>query len=151
MSNKVDIKNKKARYEYEVLEENVAGIVLTGSEIKSIREGKANISDAYCRIENGEIFIFNMHIAEYKIMSFGKKGHEPYRVRKLLLKRKEIDKLKKKVEQKGFTIIPLKLFTGKSGYAKMRIALVKGKKEYDKRNSLKEKDVKMELDRTLKI
>jgi SsrA-binding protein len=149
MSNKIDIKNKKARYEYEIIHEEVAGIVLTGSEIKSIRNGKANIADAYCRIENGEIFIFNMHIAEYS-HAYGKKSHDPYRVRKLLLKRKEIDKLQKKVEQKGFTIIPLKLFSGKSGYAKMRIALVKGKKDYDKRNSIKDRDIKRELERSIK-
>jgi SsrA-binding protein len=146
--NKVNIKNKQAYFEYNIIEKFVAGIMLTGTEIKSIRQSKASIKEAYCVVVKEEVFIRNMTINEYE--KGGHYNHEPKRDRKLLLNRKEISKLSKGIEQKGFTIVPLHLFLSEKGLAKIEIALAQGKKLHDKRDSLKEKDVKRELDRIKK-
>ena len=131
--------NKKAEFKYTLFDSFIAGMVLTATEIKSIREGKVNIQDAFCCINNGEIFIRQMHIAKYKYGSFY--NHDEYRVRKLLLNKKEILKLKNK-ESKYGTIIPTKVFINHKGLAKIEIALAKGKKIYDKRREIKEKELK---------
>ncbi|HLW40062.1 MAG TPA: SsrA-binding protein SmpB [Brumimicrobium sp.] len=146
--NKINILNKRARFEYHLLDKYIAGIQLKGTEIKSIRRGKANIGDAFCVIENGQIFVRNMHIAEYENASFYQ--HNPKSDRKLLLNRKEIDRLDKKMQNKGLTIVPLRLFINEKGYAKLEISLAKGKKLYDKRQDLKEKDDKRAMDRIQK-
>ncbi|MCL4638003.1 MULTISPECIES: SsrA-binding protein [Olivibacter] len=149
MSNDINIRNKKAYYEYHILEKYIAGIQLLGTEIKSIRQSKANIGDAFCAFLNDGLYIRNMHIAEYSHGSFY--NHESKRDRKLLLTKKELAKLKIKGEEKGFTIIPLKIFVNERGYAKVEIALAQGKKDYDKRESIKERDTKRELSRTYKL
>ncbi|MCB9335255.1 MAG: SsrA-binding protein SmpB [Flavobacteriales bacterium] len=148
MSSKINIKNKRASFEYEFLETFTAGIVLTGTEIKSIRAGKASIIEGYCFIKDGELFIKNMYIAEYEQGTYN--NHNPKRDRKLLLNRHEIDKLEKKKKDVGLTIIPLKLFLSKNGFAKLDIALAKGKKLHDKREDLKAKDDKRAMDRAMK-
>jgi len=148
MGNTIHIKNKKAKFEYEFLERFSAGLQLYGTEIKSIRMGKASIVEGFCFINNGEIFIKNMYIAEYEQGSYN--NHEPRRSRKLLLNRHEIDKLVKKKKDVGLTIIPLELFINNKGYAKLDIALAKGKKLHDKRQDLKSKDAKRSIDRALK-
>lgn len=148
MSNDVNIKNKKASFEYHLVDKYVAGIQLTGTEIKSVRASKASIGEAYCTFIDGELFIKNMHITEYS--HGGYVNHDPTRIRKLLLSRKELDKLERKIKVKGFTIVPTRLFIGKSGYAKIEIALAEGKKLHDKRESLKEKDDKRSMDRMMK-
>lgn len=144
-SNQVNIRNKKANYEFEFIDKFVAGLVLKGTEIKSIKEGKASLQEAYCYISKGEMFIKSMHIAVYEQGTFN--NHEPLRERKLLLNRIEIDKIDSKSQEKGLTIIPLRLFINEKGYAKLELALAKGKKIHDKRDSIKEKDVKRELER----
>ncbi len=148
MSGDLNIRNKKAYFEYHILEEFVAGIKLLGTEIKSIREGKANINDAFCAFLNEQLYVRNMHIAEYSHGSFY--NHEAKRDRVLLLNKKELNRLKAKTEEKGFTIIPLKMFVSDRGYAKLLIGLAQGKKLYDKRESLKERDAKIELQRVMK-
>ena len=147
MSNQINIKNKRASFEYEFIETFTAGIQLTGTEIKSIRAGKASIIEGYCFINKGELFIKNMYIAEYDKGSYN--NHDPKRDRKLLLNRSELDKLEKKKKDVGLTIVPLKVFINKNGFAKMDIAL-KGKKLHDKREDLKGKDAKREMDRAMK-
>jgi SsrA-binding protein len=142
------IQNKKARFEYEILESFTAGMVLQGSEIKSIRKGKASINEAYCFIANSEMFVKNMHISPYEEASFT--NHEPLRDRKLLLNIQEIRKIEKKLKDVGITIIPLKVFVNQKGWAKIEIALAKGKKLYDKREDIKKKDVERQLSRTKK-
>lgn len=137
---KVEIKNKRASFEYEFLESYTAGIVLTGTEIKSIRAGKASLVDSYCYFANNELYVKNMHIADYWWGSFNK--HDPKRDRKLLLTKKELRKLAKAVKEKGLTIAATRLFISQNGYAKLNIALARGKKEYDKRQSIKEKDLR---------
>jgi len=137
------IRNKKASFEFHLLENYVAGIQLTGTEIKSIRDAKANLSDAYCIFENGELWVKNMHISEYKEGSYN--NHEPKRQRKLLLTKKEMYKLNQKVKTKGLTIIPVKLFINERGYAKLEIALARGKKFHDKREDLKLKAARREM------
>ena len=144
-SNDISIKNKKAGYEYEFVEIFEAGLVLFGTEIKSIREGKVSLQEAYCFVENGEAFIKGMNISPYEQASF--KNHEPTRTRKLLLTKKQIEKIATKKDEKGLTIVPVKLYITARGFAKMQIALAKGKKLFDKRNSIKEKDQKRELSR----
>ena len=141
----LNIKNKKASYEYTFLEKFTAGIQLTGTEIKSIRDSKVSIAEAYCFIRKGEIFIKNMHIAEYDPASYN--NHDPLRERKLLLNRQELKKLEKKLKNKGLTIVPLRMFINENGYAKLDIALAQGKKTHDKRDSLKEKDIQRDIDR----
>jgi SsrA-binding protein len=148
MASDLNIKNKKAYFEYHILEEFVAGIKLLGTEIKSIREGKANINDAFCAFLNNQLYVRNMHIAEYSHGSFY--NHEAKRDRVLLLNKKELGKLKAKSEEKGFTIIPLKIFISDRGFAKLVIGLAQGKKLFDKRESIKERDTKIELQRVLK-
>jgi len=148
MGSDINIKNKKASFEYHILEDFTAGIKLLGTEIKSIREGKANISDAFCTFINGELYVRNLHISEYSHGSFY--NHEAKRDRKLLLTKKEIKKLVVKGEDKGLTIIPLKIFISDRGFAKMNIALAQGKKAFDKRESMKERDVKREMDAAMK-
>jgi SsrA-binding protein len=137
------IKNKKATFDFELIEKFVAGIQLTGTEIKSIRSGKANLSDSYCVFENGELWVKNMHVSEYKEGSYN--NVEPKRQRKLLLTKKELHKLNQKVKVKGLTIIPVKLFLNERGYAKLEIALARGKKFFDKREDLKLKDARREM------
>jgi len=145
----INIKNKKASFEFELLDFYTAGIILTGTEIKSIRHGKANLSDSYCVFEQNELFVKNLHISEY---TYGTHyNHEPKRDRKLLLNRQELNKLDKKLKEKGLTIVPVRLFIDDKGLAKLEIALAKGKKIYDKRQDLKKKDDKREMDRMNKI
>ena len=149
MANKeVSIKNKRAKFEYHLLDTFTAGIQLVGTEIKSIRNSKASILEAFCVFERGEVWIRNMTITEYENGSFY--NHKPKSDRKLLLNRKEIDKIEKFLKVKGNTIITLKLFLSEKGWAKINIALAQGKKLHDKRNDLKEKDDKREIDRSLK-
>ena len=143
--NNIQIKNKKAYFEYIILEKYIAGIVLHGTEIKSIRAGKASIVESYCTVQNGEIFVRNMTIAEYDYGTYN--NHDPKRDRKLLLNKREIKKIGNKTKESGLTIIPLLLFISPEGYAKLEIALAKGKKMYDKRESLKEKQTRRDLER----
>jgi SsrA-binding protein len=146
MANQINIKNKKAGFEFFLLEVFSAGIQLTGTEIKSIRDGKVNLTDAYCLFAGEELFVKNMHIAEY---TFGTHyNHEPKRDRKLLLTKRELKKLLGKTKEKGLTIIPTRLYINDKGLAKIDIALAKGKKLYDKRETLKTKDSKREMDRS---
>jgi len=140
----ISIKNRKAEFEYFLLSKYTAGLVLTGTEIKSIRAGKANIQDAYCSFEKGELWVYNMHISQYTNGSYN--NHEAKRDRKLLLNKREIKKLLIKLNERGFTIIPTLLFINENGYAKLDIALARGKKKYDKRESIKEKDIRMNYD-----
>lgn len=142
------IRNKKAHHDYEFLEKFVAGIRLTGTEIKSIRLGKATIVDAYCFFSKGEMFIRGMHIAEYWWGNMN--NHDPLRERKLLLTARELRKIERKVKETGLTVIPLKVFLNERGLAKVEIAISKGKKEYDKRQTLKSKDAAREIDRMRK-
>ncbi len=144
-TNNVRIRNKRASFEYFLQETMTAGIVLTGTEIKSIREGKASLIDSYCAFKGDELFVVGMHIAEYAQGTYN--NHNPKRDRKLLLNARELRKLKNKVQEKGLTIIPVTLFINEKGLAKMDIALAKGKHYYDKRESLKTKDSKRELER----
>jgi len=146
MTDNIKIKNKKASFEYFLIEKITAGIMLTGTEIKSIREGKANLADAYCLFINNELYVKNMHIAEYNMGTHY--NHEPKRDRKLLLTKRELKKLLVKVKEKGFTIVPVLLFINERGLAKLEIALAKGKHFYDKRESLKRKDLQREIERS---
>ena len=148
MDNKINIVNKKATYEYQFIEKWVAGIQLTGTEIKSLRQGKASLGDAFCVIKKNELWVKNMHITEYEKGTYA--NHEPLRTRKLLLRKSELKKLDKKVREKGLTIIPVSVFISERGFAKIEIALAKGKKVHDKRVSIKEKDTKREFDREMK-
>lgn len=141
----IHIKNKRASFEYFLIDRLVAGIVLTGTEIKSIRAGKANITDAYCTFIKDELYVIGMHIAEYSYGTYN--NHFPKRDRKLLLTQKELRKLKAKANEKGYTIIPIDLFINDNGLAKLDIALAKGKHFYDKRESLKDKDNKKEIEK----
>ena len=146
---KINIKNKKARFEYEILDKLVAGIQLTGTEIKSIRQSKARITESFCEFtERGELFVINMYIEEY---IYGHQfNHNPKSERRLLLNKRELRSLKKDVEAKGNTIVPLKLFINDNGYAKLEIALAKGKKMHDKRESIKARDSDRDLARIKK-
>lgn len=144
----VSIRNKKASFEYFFVETYTAGIVLTGTEIKSIRQGKASLVDSYCYIHNGEIWVKGMNISPYFFGSYN--NHEAKRDRKLLLTKKEIHKLQEATKQVGFTIVPTLVFIDAKGRAKVDIALAKGKKEYDKRQTLKEKEDHREMDRAIK-
>lgn len=141
-----EILNRKARFEYTFLEEFEAGIVLQGTEIKSIRKGSANLRDAYCVFKKGELYVRSLYIAEY---SHGNRfNHEERRPRKLLLRRTELRKLEKKVKERGFTIVPVRLFINERGFAKLEIALAQGKKVHDKRQSIKDKDLKRDVSRS---
>jgi len=147
-SNDINIRNRQASYEFELLDKYVAGIVLTGTEIKSIREGKVNLQDGYCYFNTGELFVRGVNITPYAQGTHY--NHEAQRERKLLLKRMELKKLERKVEEKGLTLVPVRLFINDRGFAKLEIALAKGKKMHDKRENIKERDAKRELNR-LKI
>ncbi len=144
----INIKNKRATFDYELLDTYTAGIVLTGTEIKSIRQGKASLVDTFCFFANGELWVKNMHVAEYFYGSYN--NHAARRDRKLLLTKKELDKLLRTSRDPGFTIVPVRLFINEKGLAKMVVALAKGKKQYDKRQSLREKDDKREMARMFK-
>jgi SsrA-binding protein len=144
-SGNINIRNKQASFQYELLEKFVAGIVLMGTEIKSLREGKANLQDGYCYFKNGELFIKGMQITPYSQGTHY--NHEAARERKLLLKKSELRKLESKVEEKGLSLVPVRLFINDKGLAKLEIALAKGKKLHDKRDSIKERDLKRELSR----
>jgi SsrA-binding protein len=144
----VKIKNRKARFEYEIIDTYSAGIVLAGTEIKAIREGKASIAESFCEFHNSELFVINMTVQEYSHASHF--SHNPKSERKLLLNRSELKKLEKEVKNSGLTIIPLLLFTNDKGLAKIEIALGRGKKDYDKRESMKDRDSKRDLSRIKK-
>ena len=144
----ISISNRKARYEYELLEFFTAGIQLQGTEIKSLRDGNANIAEAYCYVQQSEVWVTGMYIAEYQYGSY--MNHEPKRLRKLLLNKKEINKISSALQNVGITLVPLKLYISDKGWAKIDIALAKGKKLHDKREDLKQKDDKRQMDRALK-
>jgi len=150
MQKTINIQNKKARFLFEIIDTYTAGIVLTGTEIKSIRSSKASIAESFCEFnEKGELFVINMTIEEYAFGNYY--NHRPKAERKLLLNRKELKKLLKEVQTSGLTIIPLRLFINEKGFAKVDIALAKGKKLYDKRETIKDRDNKRDLDRVKKI
>lgn len=148
MSGPINIKNKKAWFNYEFLEKFIAGIRLTGTEIKSVRAGKVSLVESYCSFINHELFVRNMSISEYSHRGYS--NHIPDQDRKLLLTRKELKKLEKKVNEKGLTIVTLRIFINDRGLAKLEVALAKGKREYDKRETLKRNDAKRDLDRLRK-
>lgn len=149
MQKNINIQNKKARFEYEILDKYTAGIVLTGTEIKSIRNSKASIAESFCEFnDKGELFVVNMYIEEYLYGTYH--NHRPRAERKLLLNKRELKKLNREVKNSGLTIIPLKLFINDKGFAKLIVALAKGKKLYDKRESMKDRDNKRDLDRVKK-
>ncbi len=149
MENNIRFSNKKAHFLYEIIETFNAGIQLLGTEIKSIRNGKANLTDTYCIFEKGELYVKNMYIAEYEYGTHY--NHTPRGDRKLLLKRRELNRLEKKIKEKGFTIVPITMYINEKGLAKMTIGLARGKKLFDKREDIKLKDTKRELDRMGKI
>ncbi|MFT7072000.1 SsrA-binding protein SmpB [Patiriisocius sp. Uisw_017] len=144
----VKIKNRKARFEYEILDKYIAGIVLAGTEIKAIREGQASIAESFCEFSNGELYVINMTVQEYSHATHF--NHSPKSERKLLLNKQELKKLDKSVKASGLTIIPLLLFTNDKGLAKLQIALCRGKREFDKRDSIKDRDSKRNLSRIKK-
>ncbi|WP_417200380.1 SsrA-binding protein SmpB [Bizionia sp.] len=149
MQNTINIKNKKAKFQYEILDKYTAGIVLTGTEIKSIRASKASIAESFCEFnEQGELFVINMTVEEYMYGTYY--NHRPKAERKLLLNKRELKKLEKEVRNTGLTIIPLRLFINDKGYAKLAIALARGKKLFDKRETIKDRDNKVRLDRIKK-
>lgn len=145
MSSKIRIVNKKAKFEYYLHDHYVAGIVLSGSEIKSIRNNKVSIKESFCKFIKDELFIINMNIQKYEFSN--SEHYNPKRERKLLLNKKELRKIKKTVDQKGNSIVPTKLFINEKGYAKIKISTATGKKLYDKRQALKEKDIKKRIDK----
>lgn len=147
MKEKLIAQNKKALFDYFIEETMEVGIVLQGTEIKSIRQGKVQLKDSFAKISNGEVFLWNVHIAPYE--HGNRYNHEPMRVRKLLLKNREISRLIGQTKEAGYSLIPTKIYL-KNGFAKVELALAKGKKNYDKRESLKQKDAKREVDRTLR-
>lgn len=145
--NQIEIKNKRAEYQYFLVDDYTAGLVLTGTEIKSIRDGKANLTDAYCVFIGNELFVRQMHISEYRFGSY--LNHPAKRDRKLLLTRRELHKLQNKIKERGFTIVPTLLFVDSRGYAKINISLARGKKFYDKRETIKAKDSRRDMERSL--
>jgi len=149
MKDKIDISNKKAYFKYEILEKMCAGIVLQGTEIKSVRNGDINFTDSYCFIQDNELFLKNFHISEYTEGTYN--NHEPKRDRKLLLTKKEIKKLNEKVKLGGVTIVPLRIFINEKGYCKFDIGLAKGKKDYEKRESIRDRDFQRSEDRKIKL
>ena len=144
----VNIQNKKARFEYELIDKFVAGLQLTGTEIKSIRLSKASIAESFCSFKENELYIIGMNIEEYSHGTYA--NHQPKRDRKLLLSRQELDKIQKKLKDVGLTSVPLKLFLSEKGWAKVEIAIAKGKKLHDKRNTIKDRDVQRDIDRAQK-
>ena len=145
IAKQVNIKNRKASFEYQFIETYVAGIMLTGTEIKSIRQSKANLQDAYAVFMGEELYIRQLHISPYEQAAYY--NHDPVRDRKLLMQKRELKKLLSKLQDKGLTVIPTRLFTNDRGFAKLEIALAKGKKLFDKRDDIKEKDIRREMDR----
>ena len=143
----VNIKNKKAHFNYEIGDTFTSGMVLTGTEIKSIRDGKASLADSYCMVENGEVWVKNMHISEYFYGSYN--NHSVKRDRKLLLNKKEISKIAKAADEPGYTIVPIRIFINERGFAKLVIGIGRGKKQYDKRQSIKEREDKRNIDRIM--
>ncbi|MDX2429721.1 MAG: SsrA-binding protein SmpB [Bacteroides sp.] len=150
MAGKINIRNKKAFHDYEIMDRFTAGIQLSGTEIKSIRNGRATLGEAYCHFENKELYVRGMQIADYAWASTFN-SHTPGRDRKLLLNRVELRKLQRKVKESGLTIVALKLFISSSGYAKLEIGLARGKREYDKRETIKRNDTQRQMDRIHKI
>ncbi len=148
LKNDVLIRNKRATFDYELIDTYQAGIVLVGTEIKSIRLGKASLVDTFCYFNDGELWVKNMNISEYFYGTYN--NHLPRRDRKLLLSKRELQKIRRQTKDTGFTVVPTKLFINEKGLAKMEIAVAKGKKEYDKRESLKEKDDRRQMDRAMK-
>lgn len=148
-TNNINIKNRRASFDYEIIETFNAGMVLTGTEIKSIRQGKAGLTDTYCLVIGGEVWLKNMYIAEYFQGSYN--NHVTHRDRKLLLNKKEIQKIAKAAEQPGYSIVPLRVFLNERGFAKIVIAIARGKKMYDKRQSIKEREDKRAMDRMMKF
>ncbi len=149
MKNDIQIKNKRAFFDYHIIDKYNAGIALLGTEIKAIRQGKANMTDAFCMFIGNVLYVRNLHISEYSHSSFH--HHDIKRDRILLLHKKELKKLKVKSEEKGYTIVPLRIFMNERGFAKLEIALAQGKKEFDKRDSIKDRESKREMDRALKV
>lgn len=147
--NKINIKNKRAYFDFEIQDKLVAGMELTGTEIKSIRMGKASLADSYCYFKNNELWVKGMRISEYDQGSYN--NHEPYRDRRLLLNRNELNRFEKRVREKGLTMVVLRLFINENNLAKLEIALARGKKEYDKRETIRQKDLKREMERMGKI
>ncbi len=147
-TNRINIRNKRAYFDYEIIEKYVAGIQLSGTEIKSIRLGRAALVDSYCYFARGELWVKGMNISEYFYATFN--NHAPNRERKLLLQKKELYKLERKTKESGLTIVPLRMFINERGFAKLEIGLAKGKKQHDKRETLKLKDSRRELDRIRK-
>lgn len=144
-----ELKNRSAYYEYAIEDKYIAGMVLTGTEIKSIREGRVSFADSFCYFSKGELFVKSLHIAEYSHGTYA--NHDPLRERKLLLQRKELRKMEKKLQEKGYTIIPLRIFMTDKGLAKMEVGLGKGKKLHDKRDSIKQREADRELRRNFKV
>ncbi len=149
MANKIHIKNKKAYHDYEIIDKYVAGIQLQGTEIKSIRLGKVSLVESYCLFQDGELYVRGMQIADYAWSSYNK--HVPGRDRKLLLRQQELRKLERKTRESGLTIVTLRLFIAETGYAKLEIGLARGKKEYDKRETIKRKDTQRQMERLSRI
>ncbi len=147
-NNTINVKNRKATFDYEILESFTAGVVLTGTEIKSIRQGKVGLTDTYCMVINNEIWVKNMYIAEYSFGSYN--NHTTHRDRKLLLNRKEIRRIARETMQPGFSIVPLRLFINERGLAKIVITIARGKRQFDKRQSIKEREDKRSIDRMFK-
>ena len=147
-TSEIKIRNKKATFLYELVETFTAGIQLLGTEVKSIRAGKASLTETYCSFVDNELYLRNMHINEYELGGYT--NHEPRRDRKLLLTRKELKKLEKKMKEKGFTIVPLSMYFTEKGIVKVDIALARGKQQFDKRQDIKNRDTKRELDRAMK-
>lgn len=149
MKNDIQIKNKRAYFDFHIIDKYNAGLALLGTEIKAIRQGKANMTDAFCMFIGNTLYVRNLHISEYSHSSFH--HHEIKRDRVLLLHKKELKKLRVKSEEKGYTIVPLRIFTNERGFAKIEIALAQGKKEFDKRDSIKDRESKREMDRAMKV
>lgn len=147
-SSKINIQNKRAGFEFEILERYDAGIMLRGSEIKAIRNGGGSISEAFCVMRDGELFVKNMNIPEYSHGGYA--NHEPVTLRKLLLRKRELGRIEAKMKERGLSVLPLRLFVNDRGFAKLEVGIGRGKKKFDKRESLKEKDTKRDIDRVMK-
>lgn len=145
----IEINNRKALFDFELLDKYEAGMILKGTEIKSIRAGRVNLKDGYCFFKGDELFVKNVHIAEYEFGNLN--NHEPLTVRKLLLNRRELNKLHSKIKERGYTIVPVRMFISERGFAKIEISLARGKKSFDKRNTIKLKDQKREMDRQFRF